>query len=65
MQHMRSTCTAHAVLAAATVSGEGVLAMSQRQLPAQLRKLLSSRKGKKLNPVELQAKKPRVELSLR
>ena len=35
--------------------------MSQRQLPAQLRKLPSSRKGKKLTPAELWAKKPRFE----
>ena len=39
--------------------------MSQRQLPAQLRKLPSSRKGKKLTPAELRAKKTRVELSLK
>ena len=39
--------------------------MSQRQLPAQLRKLPSSRKRKKLTPAELWARKPRVELSLK
>ena len=39
--------------------------MSQRQFPAQLRKLSSSRKGKKLTPAELRAKKPRVELSFK
>ena len=38
---------------------------SKRQLPTQLRKLPSSRKGKKLTPAELQAKKPRVELNLK
>ena len=65
---------AHALLAAATVSGEegklAILAMSQRHLPAQLSKLPSSRKGKKkqLIAAELRAKKPRharVELSLK
>ena len=38
--------------------------MSQRRLPAQF-KAPSSRKGKKQTSLELQAKKPRLELSLK
>jgi len=39
--------------------------MSQRQLPAHFRGTPASRKGKKLTPAQLQAKKPQVELTLK